>query len=92
MSVEVDYFYYDNAWQDEEFGDWTWPLPRADGRYWSCAIIPEYANVSVCEITRFFWSTDNSQNFTANFTIRVDYQSHAGGVNFGFKAIRAPSA
>jgi len=92
MSVEVDYIYYDNVWQDGESWDWTWGLGPTNGRYWSCTVIPEYANVSVCETTRFFWSTDNSQNLTANFTIRIEWLTHPGGANLGFKAIRAPSA
>jgi hypothetical protein len=88
MSVEVDYFHFDGIFQADEFVDWTWPLPT--GNYWSCAVIPDFANVGVLEITRFFWSTDNSLNLTANFTIRARELNRPGGVIFGFKAIRAP--
>ena len=94
MSVEVDYFYSDDALQDSEFQEWWFgPLGAADGRYWSCAVVPEYANVAVLEVTRFWWSSDNTHEFniTAHFVVRADYDGHPGGVNFGFKAIRAPS-
>lgn len=92
MSVEVDYFYADNIFQADEFAEWFWSMGQpVDGRFWSFAIVPEYANTAVCEVTRHWFSTDNDQNLTAHFDIRVDYDSHPGGVLLGFKAIRAPS-
>jgi hypothetical protein len=91
MSVQVDYIYYDNVFQDHEVWEWSWGLAPQDGRYWSATIIPEYANVAVCQITSFWWSTDNNEFLTANFIVQVDYATHPGGVNLGFKAIRAPS-
>lgn len=75
MSVEVDYLYYDNVWQDSEYQEWWWGvLGAADGRYWSCAVVPEYANVAGLEVTRFWWSSDNTHEFnlTAHFVIRAD--------------------
>ena len=92
MSVEVDYIYYDNVFQGTEVVGWSWEFGApTDGRFWSVAIVPELANVTTCEMIRFFWSTDNNQGLTANVTIRVDEDGRPGGVVVGFKAIRAPS-
>ena len=90
MSVEVDYFYADNIWQDAGSPwNWSWgPLGPQDGRFWSATVIPEYANVDALAITAFWWSTDNNLMISANFTINVT--SPAGSL-LGFKAIRAPS-
>ena len=90
MSVEVDYFYYDNVWQDAGAPvTWWWPMNQpVDGRYWSFAIVPEYANVAACNVVNTWLSTDNRMQLTANFTIVVN--APAGSL-LGFKAIRAPS-
>jgi len=90
MSVEVDYKFHDHAFQDEEFQDWHWGPWAADARYWNFALIPEYGNVDVLEITRFWWSSDNEILPTAHFVIRA-VASGRPGAAFGFKAIRAPS-
>ena len=88
MSHEVDYLYYDNVWQDAGTSFWTWGLGPHDGRYWSCAIIPEYANVAACAVTSFSFSSDDNGVLTGNFTVLV---TAPAGSLLGFKAIRAPS-
>ena len=88
MSVEVDYFYADNIWQDAGTQGWTMgPLGPQDGRFWSATVIPEYANVGALSNTQF-WSTDNNLMISANITVTV---TAAAGSLLGFKAIRAPS-
>jgi len=97
MSVEVDFYGYDNVFQADEYQEWTWgPLGASGGCYWSCAVVPELANVSKLEVASFWWSSDNTGDFnlTAHFLIRYDSgalnpdaQLHGG--LFGVKAIRA---
>ena len=87
MSAEVDYLYSDNIFQGDENQNWNWELD-ATAHYWGFAVIPEYANVASCEITRFWYSTDNQLKLTAHFDVRVT----PPGALLGFKAIRAPSA
>ena len=94
MSVEVDYFYADQLYQAKGVQGWVWDLGLpAEGRYWSLAVVPELANVAMCQLLRFWWSTDNSHAFhlTAFFDVQGDGGS-GSGILFGIKVIRAPSA
>jgi hypothetical protein len=100
MSVEVDYFYSDQVYQDNEIQGWVWPINLpADGRYWGLAIVPELANLAVCQLLDYWWATDNSDQFhlTAFFDVKGDRQHLdppyiiPGGILFGVKLIRAPS-
>lgn len=104
MSVEVDYFYSDEVFQANEVQGWVWPvgLP-ADGRYWGFAVVPELANLAVCQLLDYWWATDNSEQFhmTAFFDVKGDRQHLDSNLNpdyilpgdivFGVKLIRAPS-
>jgi hypothetical protein len=108
MGVQVDYFYNDDLMQANQVQGWvTTGLGPADGRYWSLSVVPETANVAVCQLLDNWWATDNSDQFnlTAFFDVKMDEQllvlsgnppsySPGGtspGGTFGLKIIRAPS-
>jgi hypothetical protein len=104
VSVEVDYFYSDELFQANEVQGWFWPVGfPADGRYWSLAVVPELANLAVCQLLDYWWATDNSDQFhlTAFFDVKGDRQhlddnlnpdyTLPGDILFGVKLIRAPS-
>jgi len=94
MSVEADYFPADDLFQSDEFAEWKWAAGDPD-HYWSFVVIPATANVSVCEIARFWYSADTHRNLTAHFIIRIFHevnQTTFGGGFMNFRAIRIPSA
>lgn len=104
MGVQVDYFYNDEIYQADEVQSWvTSGLGPTDGRYWSLAVVPELANVAVCQLLRYWWVTDNSEQFNLSvcFDVQADRQhldsnlnpdyTIPGGILFGVKLIRAPS-
>jgi|SRR5215813_11745632 len=104
MSAEVDYFYYDELFQANEVQNWSWQLNQpADGRFWSLAVVPEQANMAVCQLVRNWWATDNSEDnhLTAFFDVQGDRQHLDDNLNpdytlpgdfvFGIKLIRAPN-
>jgi hypothetical protein len=89
MSVEVDYFFADNIWQNAgPTVGWSWPLGPQDGRFWMVTVIPEYANVGTLLASGLSWSTDNNELLTANIGVTI---TAAAGALLGFKAIRVPS-
>ena len=103
MSVEVDYIYHDWIFQADEIGGWVWPVGYpADGRYRGLSVVPELANLAVCQLLDHWFATDNSQAFhmTIFFNVKVVSQhldsnlqpdfTFPGG-QFGVKLIRAPS-
>jgi hypothetical protein len=57
---------------------------------WGYSVMPAYANVGNCQVTRFWYTTDNSLNVTANFTVQAVYEQSGLGVELSFKAIRSP--
>lgn len=64
MSVEVDYCYSDELFHADEVANWYWPIGYpTDGRYWGLAVVPEHANVAVCQLLDNWWATDNSDQF-----------------------------
>jgi hypothetical protein len=91
MSVGVDVFSGDDLYQAKGIQGWVWSLNQpADRHYWSLAVVPELANVAVCQLLRFWWSTDNTHEFhlTAFFDVQAD-GGNGSGIAFGIKAIRA---
>lgn len=94
MSVEADYFPADDLFQSDEFAEWKWAMGDP-GHYWSFVVIPATANVTVCEITRFWYSADARGNLTAHFIIHIFHEANQtvfGGGFMNFRAIRIPSA
>ena len=104
MSAEVDYFFSDELFQANEIQGWHWPVGfPADGRYWGLAVVPEQANLAVCQLIDHWFASDNSHEFhmTIFFNVKVQGQhldsnlqpadfTYPGGM-FGVKLIRAPA-
>jgi hypothetical protein len=86
MSYEVDIDYQNNLFQAGEFQDWNWMI-ESSGRYWSLAVWPMYANLAVCQLTNFWWTTDNSLNATMHYSVRMLSSGNQPGGVFGIRAI-----
>jgi hypothetical protein len=91
MDVSVDKFDGDDIYQAGAVQSWVWRDMVDNGHFWSFVVIPVTANVDSCEITRFWYSTDNDHRIFTNFTIRVAHGGFPGNCVMNFKALRAPA-